>query len=290
MLYLNKLEGFKSAVKNIHWSSKKLPEHEYMDDLAELLANHQDYIAEIAQGIFGKIKNNELKGIKYTIKTPNKLLKDILKSSETFYNTIQKSKHYIGMRSVMEDFIAELNKSAYILDMALIESIINNKLSIIKENKGGKLQLTENTLNQLIKETIEETLNEIGDTNYGQYMLGRLTRRKFIDGAQNDSSDEIRGYAEKQRGQMNDVDKSDRNVAFNKGEKQQGDFMRNVKNAELDGEMNPGDVGYARAKSSADTIRRHANDYYDETPWRKKELKRQKEKENRTKFRLDRFS
>ena len=133
MLYINKLEGFKAAIKNIHWSSKKMPEHEYMDDFEDLVSDHQDYVAEIAQGIFGKIKNNELKAVHYNIKTPQKLMKDVLKAAENFYATIQKSKKFIGLRSVMEDFMAKINQGVYMLDMAIIESIVNKKVNLVKE-------------------------------------------------------------------------------------------------------------------------------------------------------------
>ena len=165
MLYINKLEGLKAAVKNIHWSSPKMPEHEYMDDLEKLIADHQDYVAEIAQGIFGKIKNNELKSVKYTIKTPTKLIKDILKAAESFYSTIQKNKKYIGLRSVMEDFMAKINQAMYMLEMTLIESIVGQKINMINENKYMNKNINEgfnwdktgdqecDYLNNLLKQT-----------------------------------------------------------------------------------------------------------------------------------------
>lgn len=157
MLYLNKLEGYKRAVKNLHWSSKTMPEHEYMDKLEELLSSHQDYVAEIAQGIFGRIEKNELKGINYKIKTPHKLLKDILKAAETFYGTIQKSKQFIGLRSVIEEFIGKVNQSTYLLDLSLIESVIDKNFKLLKENKN-RITISENKLNQLIMKTLAELL------------------------------------------------------------------------------------------------------------------------------------
>ena len=165
MQYLNKLEGFKAAIKNIHWSSKKMPEHEYMDDFEDLVSSHQDYVAEIAQGIFGKIKNNELKAVHYTIKTPQKLMKDVLKAAENFYATIQKQKKFIGLRSVMEDFMAKINQGTYMLDMALIENVVNKSLNMIKESKDINpnkkvVRLTESKLKQMIAESVCQFLRE----------------------------------------------------------------------------------------------------------------------------------
>lgn len=40
------------------------------------------------------------------------------------------------------------------------------------------IRLTESDLHRMIKESVKEVLNEIGDTEKGQYMLGRLQARQ----------------------------------------------------------------------------------------------------------------
>ena len=138
MLYINKLQGFRTAVKNFHWDAKTMSEHELMDSLDELLGDHQDEVAEIAQGIYNiKIKKNELKPRAYSMKTSEKFLKDILQCSERFYKALGDNKKYIGLRSVVEDFIGQINKQNYLLKMCLSESVQR----VIREGlmKYGKL-------------------------------------------------------------------------------------------------------------------------------------------------------
>ena len=45
----------------------------------------------------------------------------------------------------------------------------------------AKVTINENTLKQIVAESVKKVLSEIGDTKRGQYMLGRLARRQFID-------------------------------------------------------------------------------------------------------------
>lgn len=52
-----------------------------------------------------------------------------------------------------------------------------------------RVRLTESQLRGMIQEAIDEALNEIGDTDYGQYMLGRLYKRKY------DPKETIKDYA-----------------------------------------------------------------------------------------------
>lgn len=127
--YINRLEGFKTAIKNLHWNAKKMSEHEFMDNLEDILSNHQDDVAEIAQGVYGiKITNNELQPKAYKITSQKKTLQDILNQAELFYQTIQNNKRYIGLRSKVEEFLAELNKQAYLLDMCLAEARIRQAI------------------------------------------------------------------------------------------------------------------------------------------------------------------
>lgn len=43
-------------------------------------------------------------------------------------------------------------------------------------------RMTENDLHKIIEESVKKALNEIGDTEKGQYMLGRLTRKHRDNG------------------------------------------------------------------------------------------------------------
>lgn len=132
--YINKLQSYKTAIKNLHWSSKRMSEHKLLDDIADSVAENQDEIAEIAQGIYGKIKNNELKPRRYKIIDSRKMIDDLTKDTKEFHSTIN-GKELIGLRSVVESFIGELNKFKYLMVMCVKEDFKRN----YKEN-----QLNEN--------------------------------------------------------------------------------------------------------------------------------------------------
>lgn len=287
MLYINKLEGFKAAIKNIHWSSKKMPEHEYMDDLEDLVSDHQDYVAEITQGIFGKIKNNELKAVHYTIKTPQKLMKDMLKAAENFYATIQKSKKFIGLRSVMEDYMAKLNQGVYMLDMTLIESIVNKNFNLIKENKDMKqnkkvVRLTESKLKEMIVEAVQETLNEYGETPLGRYQIGRaIARRQAMGGT--DHAKEMADHFTKQRGEKYKNRYDDYwdfdDEAMERGFADQDDFQSLVTNDRKED-----------ASSAAQKINKRAAKYDAQNPKNLEAQKRAQQQAMRQKFKLSNYA
>ena len=71
-------------------------------------------------------------------------------------------------------------------------------------NMNKKLiRLTESDLHRIVRESVNKVLNEIGDTNRGQYHLGRAAMRRFNMGDY-DKAGEIGRYAEKKR--VNDPD------------------------------------------------------------------------------------
>lgn len=58
----------------------------------------------------------------------------------------------------------------------------NETIEILKNmTEKNIIRLTESQLKRVISESIKKMLNEIGDTNRGQYMLGRLHRRHNTD-------------------------------------------------------------------------------------------------------------
>lgn len=160
--YVNKLQAYKTAIKNLHWSSKKMSEHKLLDDIADSLAENQDEIAEIAQGIFGKIKKNELKPRRYNITNSLKMLRDLTKDTKDFCEEL-KGKELTGLRSVVESFIGELNKFDYLMDMCIKEDIkrnLKNKLNESKEMKRKLVRLTESDLHRIVENSVRKVLKE----------------------------------------------------------------------------------------------------------------------------------
>ena len=161
--YINKLQSYKTAIKNLHWSSKKMSEHKLLDDIADSVADNQDEIAEIAQGIFGKIKNNELKPKRYKIVDSKKMLDDILKDTQSFYATIN-GKNLIGLRSVVENFIGELNKFKYLIVMCIKEDFKRNfKEKQLNENNYQSRYHKMMAAKHAAGKSTEDARNEISD-------------------------------------------------------------------------------------------------------------------------------
>ena len=46
--FINKLEGFKTKCKNLHWSAPKKNIHVYLDEFLDVISDYQDSIAEDA--------------------------------------------------------------------------------------------------------------------------------------------------------------------------------------------------------------------------------------------------
>lgn len=156
--YINKIQGYKTAIKNLHWCSKHMSEHKLLDDIAETVSNNQDEIAEICQGLYGKIKLNELKPKRYNITNSKKMLNDILRDTKSFYSSL-KGRDLSGVRSVVETFIGELDKFIYLMDMCIKEDIKRNlQGKTLNENK--KVSLNENELRKLINEAINNVLGD----------------------------------------------------------------------------------------------------------------------------------
>ena len=150
--YINKIQSYKTAIKNLHWDSKKMSEHKLWDDFDEEIDEYQDKIAEIAQGIYGHIKLNELKPRRYNIVNSKKTLNDILKDTKLFYSTIKRNNELIGLKSHVENFIATLNNYTYLMDFCLKEDIKRNLKNNINENKKQII---------FTKKIIQETINNM---------------------------------------------------------------------------------------------------------------------------------
>ena len=148
--YINILHGYATAIKNLHWSSNTMSEHKLCDDIADSITSNEDEIAEICQGIYGQIAKNELKPTQYTISTTKSMLDDLLKDTESFYEKLE-GNEFIGLRSVVENFLGEINKFQYLIKLCLKEDM--KKRITTSLNEGKKIvELTESELKKMVFE------------------------------------------------------------------------------------------------------------------------------------------
>ena len=155
LVYINKLQAYRTAIKNIHWSSSNMSEHKLFDDIGNTVSDVQDEVAEIAQGIYGKLKFNELKPKRYNITSSKKMLQDLLSTTETFLQTLNRNKSLVGIKSVIENFVGELNKYLYLLDFCLKEDLKPRLKNQINENK---IVISESELRSIIREAIKKAI------------------------------------------------------------------------------------------------------------------------------------
>lgn len=139
------IEGWKTAIKNLHWSSDNMSEHKLFDDIADSVADFQDTISEIEQGMNGNIALNQLHAVKYNIKDAKTFLKDVLRVTNSFYKSLRQPE-YAGMRSEVETFIGDVQKFQYLLKLALGETKRTTKF------------ITESQLRGIIMETVRRIL------------------------------------------------------------------------------------------------------------------------------------
>ena len=117
--FICKLEGYKTLLKNIHWSAPQLTYHREIDDLLDEVGEFQDIIAEASMGYLGEqFKMGDLKGIMANVSDPLAILKSIHSDTMSFYTTIKNDDTLIGVVNAVNDFQQGLLKFLYLFPLA----------------------------------------------------------------------------------------------------------------------------------------------------------------------------
>ena len=115
--FINKLEGFKTKCKNLHWSAPKKNIHVYLDEFLGILSDYQDSVAEDYQGILGHMQPNVIEGIKSQSLNAIDFINEVKIATETFYNSIPDDTCYVGIKSETETFIHNIFKYKYLFEL-----------------------------------------------------------------------------------------------------------------------------------------------------------------------------
>ena len=112
------------------------------------------------------------------------------------------------------------------------------------------IRLTESDLHRIVRESVNKVLNEIGDTQRGQYHLGRATMRKIMNG-DGEGAAEIGNHA---------ISKGKKDgdwypIPFRDGMKSQRDYMMSLKDDYDDERLTPDHY-----KGSIDMYDKHYKD------------------------------
>ncbi len=136
--FVNRLEGYKTAIKSLHWNSQNMSQHKLCDDIADRIADFQDQVSEVEQSISGNLPFNKLKGTPYTVTNLKTFVNDVISSTNKFYKELNgKGDDYIGMRSDVESFLSDMQRNLYLVNFTIKEGRIAR---IVKEEIDKLLQ------------------------------------------------------------------------------------------------------------------------------------------------------
>ena len=167
--YINKMEGWKTAIKSLHWDADNLSQHRLCDDIAGAIADFQDQVSEVEQAISGNLSINTLKGIPYKIKDLKTFIQDVLKDTNTFYKKVKKlGDDYIGMTSDCESFLSDMQRKLYLVNFTLKEDLkrrLKNRINesrkeYVIESKNANYTLTESELKNLLRSSVQNVLKK----------------------------------------------------------------------------------------------------------------------------------
>ena len=155
------IEGWKTAIKQLHWDANSLPQHQLCDDIADLISEYQDKVAEVEQSISGRLPLNNLKGTPYKVTSLKKFVEDVISGTNSFYTKLKnEGDKYIGMRSDTEAFLSDMQRQLYLVDFTVKESLkqrLRDKINegrVIVNDGEHEYSLTENELREMVSEAI----------------------------------------------------------------------------------------------------------------------------------------
>lgn len=143
LTYICLLEGYKTAIKSLHWNAVNMSQHKLCDDIADDIAKFQDTVAEIEQGISGNLPYNKLQGTEYNITNLKKFVQDVIETATAFLKKCEsKGDAYVGMKSECESFIGTMQKNQYLVAFTMKEDLKRRLNASINESKEEMVELT----------------------------------------------------------------------------------------------------------------------------------------------------
>ena len=150
--FINKLEGFKTAIKSLHWDAANMSQHKLMDDIADAVSDFQDQVSEVEQAISGNLALGLLEPIPDKVKAPQECVEAILQAAKDFNQTLaEKGAAYVGMTSDCESFISTMQRNLYLLKFTVKEG---------RQRVGRKL-IEGNNLQRLVDMVCEDVARKL---------------------------------------------------------------------------------------------------------------------------------
>lgn len=138
--YINICEGWKVAIKELHWDAKNMSQHELCDDIASSISDFEDLVSEVEQSMSGKLAVNSLKPKSYKVESLKSFVEDIISSSKSFLKELNgMGENYIGIKSECEAFIGDMQRKLYLVNFTLKEELKNRLKAKINESMPKNL-------------------------------------------------------------------------------------------------------------------------------------------------------
>lgn len=112
--FINKLEGYKTKFKNLHWSASNDMLHQRVDQLLSDLSEFQDEVSEDLQGTFGQFDTNSIKGSEVNGSDALGVLKALETDVINYRKHCKDNDDYIGVVNELEGFCHTIKKHIYL--------------------------------------------------------------------------------------------------------------------------------------------------------------------------------
>ena len=138
--YINSCEEWKLAIKQLHWDSSNLSQHELCDDIASSISDFEDLVSEVEQSMSGKLKVNSLNPKEYKITSLKSFVEDVISASKDFLKELDgMGEDYIGIKSECESFIGDMQRKLYLVNFTLKEELKERLKAKINESMPKNL-------------------------------------------------------------------------------------------------------------------------------------------------------
>ena len=137
--YIDKCEGWKTAIKQLHWNADNMSQHQLCDDIADRISDFQDQVSEVEQSIDGNLKFNKLKPTEYKVKNLRTFVQDVLDDTNMFYKSLPNDDNHTGMKSDCESFLSDMQRKLYLVNFTMKEDLRRRIRNSINESRPKNL-------------------------------------------------------------------------------------------------------------------------------------------------------
>lgn len=138
--YIEQCEGWKVAIKGLHWGADNLSQHKLCDDIAGDISDFEDLVSEVEQSISGKIEPNGFTPKSYEVTSLKAFVSDVITKSQEFLSKLEDmDKKYIGIKAECEAFIGKMQRSLYLVNFTLKEEMKQRIREMVNESRPKNL-------------------------------------------------------------------------------------------------------------------------------------------------------